>query len=342
MSTKKANTYHPREIEQADELYQKIKRDASEFVPLENPYLELNPERILGVYENNHPGPTVVCTGGVHGNEPAALHAIRAVIQLLHKRRPAFRGKLIGLGGNLPALAQSQRYIDADLNRIWTSERMKLIREQKLPQPPFVETNEQLELYCIIAGLMRETEHLFLMDLHTTSSKSAPFLVLNDAPEYRSYAKALPVPVIFGLSDELEGTLIHWIKRKGSESIAFEAGQHYARTSMDNHIAAILQTLVIKGCLLPQCLPELEDHRKVLRESAKGTARHYQLAYHYKIAPDEKFAMNPGYISFQKVRKGEELARNQNGPILCPMDGTIFMPLYQTQGNDGFFIVKAE
>jgi len=342
MTNKNKSIARELEIEQTEKFVEQLQKSAAEIIPLEDPYLELHPERILGVYESHYPGPTIVCTGGIHGNEPAALHAIRRVISELHEKRPPFRGKLIGLGGNLPALAKAQRFIDADLNRIWTSRRMNAIKQHDFPEEFPSETDQQLELFCILAGLMRESEELFLMDLHTTSSQSAPFLILDDTPEYRSYADTLPVPVIFGLSEELEGTLIHWIKREGAESIAFEAGQHYARSSMDNHTAAILQTLAIKGCLAPNTLPSLNRHREVLRESAEGTKSFYNVTYHYKIAPDESFKMNPGYISFQTVKKGEELARNQHGPIYCPADGAIFMPLYQTQGEDGFFIITPE
>lgn len=39
--------------------------------------------------------------------------------------------------------------------------------------------------------------------------------------------------------------------------------------------------------------------------------------------------------------KGVQLASDNSGEIKAPLDGKIFMPLYQKQGNDGFFIVCA-
>ena len=42
----------------------------------------------------------------------------------------------------------------------------------------------------------------------------------------------------------------------------------------------------------------------------------------------------------QRVREGEIIAQDRHGEIIAPMDGLIFMPLYQRSGNDGFFIVE--
>ena len=45
-------------------------------------------------------------------------------------------------------------------------------------------------------------------------------------------------------------------------------------------------------------------------------------------------------MNFQKVEKGELIAYNKNGKINSKRNGFIFMPLYQSQGCDGFFLVK--
>ena len=41
-----------------------------------------------------------------------------------------------------------------------------------------------------------------------------------------------------------------------------------------------------------------------------------------------------------KVKKGELIAKDKNGDIFSPANGRILMPLYQKQGEDGFFIIK--
>jgi hypothetical protein len=58
------------------------------------------------------------------------------------------------------------------------------------------------------------------------------------------------------------------------------------------------------------------------------------------IQPGDGFAMRPGYRNFQKVKKGEHLADDHKGPIVSSIDGLVLMPLYQSQGSNGFFLVR--
>ena len=60
----------------------------------------------------------------------------------------------------------------------------------------------------------------------------------------------------------------------------------------------------------------------------------------HAIQPVEGFEMLPGFKNFQKVKKGELIAKDKNGDIFSPANGRILMPLYQKQGEDGFFIIK--
>lgn len=60
----------------------------------------------------------------------------------------------------------------------------------------------------------------------------------------------------------------------------------------------------------------------------------------HAIKKGDNFVMQPGYKNFQPVKKGEILATDKNGAISAQEDGLILMPLYQKQGNDGFFLVK--
>jgi succinylglutamate desuccinylase len=50
------------------------------------------------------------------------------------------------------------------------------------------------------------------------------------------------------------------------------------------------------------------------------------------------FKMFPGFQNFSPIRKGEPLATDRHGIVYAPNGGCILMPLYQGQGNDGFFI----
>ena len=75
--------------------------------------------RILGVHDEGRDGPTLIFMGGIHGNEPAGVQAMRRVLKRLGQGGLEFQGKLHAVAGNLPALARGQRFVDRDLNRAW-------------------------------------------------------------------------------------------------------------------------------------------------------------------------------------------------------------------------------
>ena len=50
--------------------------------------------------------------------------------------------------------------------------------------------------------------------------------------------------------------------------------------------------------------------------------------------------MNNGYSNFHRVAKGETLAHKNKKEIIAEYSGRIFMPLYQSQGSEGFFIIR--
>jgi succinylglutamate desuccinylase len=66
------------------------------------------------------------------------------------------------------------------------------------------------------------------------------------------------------------------------------------------------------------------------------------LKYVHRIQAGDQFKMRPGYINFQRIQQQEHLADDITGPIYAPMNGLILMPLYQSKGSDGFFIVEAQ
>jgi len=50
--------------------------------------------------------------------------------------------------------------------------------------------------------------------------------------------------------------------------------------------------------------------------------------------------MKEGYRGFQVIEAGETIALDKDGPVTAPERGRLLMPLYQEQGNDGFFLVR--
>jgi len=282
----------------------------------------------------------LVLVGGVHGNEPAGVHAIRRVLAELEGRAPAAQGQVVGLVGNRAALAVGKRYLEADLNRLWSPEAVARARQ---PGPAPTEVSEQRELLAALEGhLARGFKRVVLLDLHSTSAGGAPFTLHSDTLRNRPIAFALPVPVLLGLEERVEGTLLSWFTDQGHAAVCLEGGQNEVPTTVDHHVAAIWLTLVSAGVLAAEQIPELERHRERLANSARNLPAVVELRYRYGIAAGAAFEMLPGFQNFQPVRRGELLARIDSGAgaaeVASPLSGRMLMPRYQTLGDDGFFL----
>ena len=95
--------------------------------------MESLPDRIIGDYIGQQPGPLVVVFGGIHGNEPAGVEALKMLFDLLHLEpgyNPGFQfsGRLLALRGNRRALQKGKRFIDKDLNRFWLSQHLQQLQ----------------------------------------------------------------------------------------------------------------------------------------------------------------------------------------------------------------------
>lgn len=300
--------------------------------------------RVLGVHpaRGEARGTLLLVVGGVHGNEPAGVRAIRAVLAEIERRQLAIRGRLVGLVGNARALAQGQRFLGSDLNRLWTEERLAALRTSSEP----VRDPEVLEQIALLAAF---EEHLagswgrvVLLDLHSTSAGGAPFTIISDTLQNRPLAFALPVPVLLGLEERIEGTLLAWFADLGHVALCLEGGQNELFSTVEHHTAALWLTLVSAGLLAAEDVPELEAQRRRLANSARSLPAVVELRYRYAIAPGAEFEMRPGYQNFQPVRRGEVLARVDPGSgareVQSPLGGLVLMPRYQALGDDGFFL----
>jgi len=298
--------------------------------------------RLIGEYRGGVPGPRVIFLGGVHGNEPAGIIALERVLSVLHAAHPPFRGKMLALRGNLAALARSSRYVDEDLNRIWTLPRLNALAEcPRKESAGTAEEKEQRELFRILQPILHDcSAPVYLVDLHTTSSESPPFLILADTIRNRKLARQVPAPLILGMEELLEGTILNYVGDLGISALAFEAGQHGQQRSVEHHVAAIWILLSAAGCLSAAHVPGFEAGRALLAESVAGLSRVFEVRFRYGVQAGEEFRMEPGYRNFRKIKRGETLARSRAGAIRSPFDGHIFMPLYQSQGNDGFFVIR--
>ena len=310
-----------------------------------NDQLRSKRDRIIGRFDGAERGPLLIAIGAMHGNEPAGVLAVEQLLEMLafermNKVEFMYRGRFVGVIGNRQAFAKKRRFIREDLNRSLDPARVASL------DPADELIAEDLEAYELVNTIRAEIDdyqpsHVVVLDLHTTTADGGVFSIVNDSPAARAIALDLRAPVILGMLEGLSGTSLHYFTSQiigtSTVSIVFESGQHDDPLSVDRAVSALVKTMRGIGAVHPR---DVEGrHDDILRQSTNGLPLLVRFALNHSITPADKFVMRPGYCNFDPIKKGEHLADDVKGKILSPKDGLIVMPLYQKQGDDGFFIV---
>ncbi len=285
------------------------------------------------------PGPVVVAVGGMHGNEPAGIEALDRVAAQLDAANIPLRGTFLALRGNLPALSRDVRCVDADFNRVWEPEVISgLVSGARSPDRS--EDTDLLELHAIIDDTLRgATGDGYLLDLHTTSGDSAPFGTLGDTLRNRAFARHFPIPMILGLEEHLDGTMLEFFNRQGYITLGLEGGRHDDPASVERLEAGLWLALTAAGVLDP-ANGQATRARTLLQAAGKGLPAVLEVRYRHFVGPEDRFLMRPGFRSFQPVSQGLALADDEAGEVTAPESGLLLMPLYQAIGEDGFFVTR--
>lgn len=297
-------------------------------------------ERVLGSALGTESGPTLLCVGAMHGNEPAGMRAIQSVAQELGGGGMLRRGRFVGLLGNRSALVRGSRFVERDLNRAWTDARIEALTAGA-DRPREGEDREQLELLVEIQRAIDEARGpVYLLDLHTTSGPGGIFSVFGDALPPRAFASTFPIPMVLGLEELVDGTLIQFFGERGLVAVAVETGRHDAPEAVERAEAAIWVALRSLGMLDPEALPKAAAGERLLRRASEGLPRALEMRHRHAVRPRDGFRMTPGFGNFDPVSRGEVIARDQAGDITVQESARLLMPLYQDQGEDGFFLVR--
>lgn len=269
--------------------------------------------------QGEKPGPTVMITALIHGNEICGAFALD---QFLKTTPQIAAGRLICVFANIGAYQKfnsrypfATRYIDVDMNRLWAED--ILMSEQK---------NKELKRARQLLPLIQASD--YILDLHSMGSHQTPLILAGTDPEDIAFAEKFRLtPYIISDAGHPQGPRLRDYKysrqAKGKAkpiSVLVECGQHWQITSVDMARTAIAQMLFLTGLRVDQ--PEMPDALtpKVIDVTAVIQAQHQDFA----IPPH---LQQPTLMA---VQKGDVIATEKGRVYHAPYNNCyLIMPAFR-------------
>ncbi len=289
------------------------------------------------------PGPRLLVTAAVHGNETCGTRALARLVQALDDGSlPLLRGHLTLLPVTNPlAYARGERQGERNLNR-----------QLQPTSPPRLYEDHVAHVLCPLLAA-----HEVLLDLHSFRAEGDPFVMRgprdNDGPlepfaheaaETR-LARALGAPRIVegwlatyarGLARRgaPAGDIVQAVgtteamRRTGGYGVTLECGQHDDPAAVDFAEAAVRRALALLGMIAPEDAPPLPSGEPACLQMRDVFDR---------LHPDDRFERP--WRHFDAVRAGELIGRRHDGTaVLAPGDGCLVFPdAAAAVGTDWFY-----
>jgi len=255
-------------------------------------------QRIRWVLQGKKEGPVVVLFVGIHGNERAGVKAADHLFTDLKNNEDELDGSVFVITGNIPALQMGVRFIDTDLNRLWEIPDGVAGRRSLNGITSTTEYSESSEIKQCINQILKDygdtARDFIFADLHTTSSKSCGFILLNDTLDNRALARKFPLPQILGIEENIYGTLLSYINNLGYKAIGFEAGAHHDEISVQRSVA-FLELLLHNAGVRKLTEGKLRNLADELQCPDDVPETYYEIRYHKLLDDPRNFKMMSGF-----------------------------------------------
>jgi len=248
----------------------------------------------------------------IHGNEICGLAAVNQLLQEGFFKRE-FDGRSIRITillGNPRAVIEDKRYIDRNLNRMFILHHCE--QKQAGLEVPY----EQERLEEIISEMHECDEYL---DIHSTSSPTAPFAIVPCGERSEALARKFPVKfILHNVMNVINGTSVDYVKQLNKPGVCVECGQHRSEESV--RVAKETIQAFITG------IPADHSSKTVLYVDRSVILKE---GFQFKKKPE----------AFDYVDCNELVAADNGGEIRCPYKQGAFliMPVgHSTLGEEAW------
>lgn len=279
-----------------------------------------------------HPvaGPRLAIVANTHGNEPVGELVFERLEPLLEEQLIA--GSVLLVRCNLEAAADGRRHTPdgTDINRLWDADTLARLRDLPLNERCY-EHARALEL----APLLMATDAI--LDLHSASQPSPPFLVVRDDQAHASLVQKLGIQrVVTGLHESgvLHGGVTPDVglflgEHSDRLGLTFEAGQHSDPENRKRAFEVVVRFLdalgVWRSSPPPTMVrPQMFEVTDAFRQAPPGAERFQFPGY---VSGSNRLASGKPLASFQPIEAGEVmLRRGQHTVIRASSPFTLLLP----------------
>jgi succinylglutamate desuccinylase len=249
-----------------------------------------------------------IISGGVHGTEPAGVEAIIEFTNLVESGQIQINsGKITFILGNPQAYLENKRFIDYNMNRVFTPELMDNYEGQRAVQiRQYFESIGSFD-YCL--------------DIHSVSVGNLKIAIsTKDQSEFLKEISTVSTHFTYQPNHSLNGAFIEETVKFGAKAVCIECGNHNNPKAYQTGLFHIIKILQLDQSIQINSevkLPKILDPDQIV------TFRYFE-----KIVPNNCFKwVNPQVSTGTFIAKGEIYATLENGENrIAPKDCYIFIP----------------
>jgi len=238
----------------------------------------------------------------IHGDETCGLTAVNELIDegFFENGFDIQNQRATIVLGNPKAVQDHKRFVDINLNRIFTPQFL----EHKMNRDMVSSKHYELPRVMEIGPEIRECDEY--LDLHSTSASTEPFAIVLPDNESENIAKMFPVKfILHNVNKIICGTTLDYALELHKTGCCVECGQHNCRRSVD----------IAKQTIRTFLSPSHEDHSS---KEVLFVEKAEILRKGFKFCMDAK--------AFEKVQFNELVAVDDEvGELRCPYKGGAFL-----------------
>lgn len=273
-------------------------------------------------FDSGKPGPHVMLLALTHGNEVAGAIALDTM--LARGLRPV-AGRLslgfVNVAAYLrfnPAAPDDSRYIDEDLNRVWSDSALHGPRDS-------LELRRARDIRPLL-----DTVDL-LLDIHSMHEASPPLMLCGPLDKGRRLAAELgyPADVIIDAGHANGQRLRDYggfgDPASGRNALLIETGQHFSRDGCQVALETACRFLLHSGCASPADVAALLPQGRLPAPAAAGAQRFIEITDPL-VARSMAFRFTQPFRGMEVIaRAGTAIAHDQDGPLLTPYDHCVIV-----------------